>query len=206
MKIWETSSGREIASWFAHEEGARAIAFSTDGAMLATAGGDGFVRLWDRKTGAELGAVNRRGKPVFSDDGKLLAIASGIHAELWRLGRDSSGTSQGRKFTLYGPMDMIILPYIYFGYFSPQLRLGFWTESTSFTPGGRRLLHSARSTVIWDWTERRKTPLAIPIGDAFLAFSPDGRTMATSSLSGRGARRPPPRIHPGADRRGTGRD
>ncbi len=190
VKIWETSSGREIASWFAHEEGARAIAFSTDGAMLATAGGDGFVRLWDRKTGAELGAVNRRGKPVFSDDGKLLAIASGIHAELWRLGRDSSGTSQGRKFTLYGPMDMIILPYIYFsphrwlGYFPHHLRLGIWRDSTSFTPGGRRLLHSARSTVIWDWTERRKTPLAIPIGDAFLAFSPDGRTMATSSLDG----------------------
>ncbi len=181
VKIWEASSGREIASWLAHDEGARAIAFSTDGAMLATSGGDGFVRLWDRKTGAEVGAVNRVGKPAFSDDGKLLAIASWTHAELWRLGRDSLGTSQGQKLALDGPMDMIVLPYFY-------LQRHLWglsrAVSPSFTAGGRRLLHSAGSTVIWDLTERRKTPLAVPSGDKFLAFGPDGRTMATAGADG----------------------
>jgi len=191
VKIWEASTGREIASWFAHEKRAHAIAFSPDGAILATAGGDGFVRLWDRKTGAELGTVNRGGKPVFlsndekrlafSDDGKLLAITSWTHAELWRLGRESSGTSQGQKLTLDGPMDMIVLPYFFFQDYGG---IPVHAVSPSFTRGGRRLLHSAGSVVVWDWAERRNTPLPIQRGDQFLAFSPDGRTMATSSPQG----------------------
>ncbi len=209
MKIWEASTGREIASWVAHETGVDAITFSTDGAILATSASgpkffpsvfhDRFVRLWDRKTGAELGAINRGGWPVFSDDGKLLAISTRTHAELWSLERDSSGTSQGQTLTLDGPMDMIILPYS-----NPPL-MGFINlYSSIFTPGGRRLLHSAGSTVIWDWTERRRTPLSVPnaegparvVGELawwrgldsnqhrFLAFSPDGRTMATSGRDG----------------------
>ncbi len=135
--------------------------------------------MWDRNTGAELGVIKRWGKPAFSDDGKLLAIASWTHAELWRLGRDSSGTLQGQKFTPDGPMDMIILPY-----FQRPDWIHFRPISSIITPGSAKLLHSAGSTVIWDWTERRKTPLPIPIGDAFLAFSPDGQTMATSGPDG----------------------
>ncbi len=190
VKIWEASTGREIASWVAHETWVDAITFSTDGAILATSNGlglgsgDRFVRLWDRKTGAELGAINRGGKPTFSDDGNRLAIASLNHAEWWSLDRDSSGTSQGQTLTLDGPMDMIILPYS-----NPPLKgiilySSIFTPSLIFTPGGRRLLNRAGSIVIWDWTERRRTQLPIPIGGTFLAFSPDGRTMATAGRDG----------------------
>ncbi len=193
VKIWEASTGHEIASWAAHGKGVLSIAFSMDGAMLATSSADGFVRLWDRKTGAELGAIKAwdpktaketgsiyeairaYGRVAFSDDGKLLAIASDSHAELWRLDKDSSDTSQGQTLTLDGPMDMIILPYL--------AKLGL-PVFPIFTPGGRRLLLSYRRAVIWDWTERRRTLPSVPFGDAFLAFSPDGRTMATSGRDG----------------------
>lgn len=181
VKIWETSSGREIASWAAHEKRAGAIAFSPDGAILATSGADGFVRLWDRNTGAEMGSVKSFGKPAFSDNGKLLAIASSIHAELWRLNREPSGTSRGQRLAVDGPADMIVFPYFYL---QPHHRLNLWAVSPGFTPRGDWLLHSAGSTVIWDWTEGRKTSLATPIGDTFLAFSPDGQTMARSSADG----------------------
>jgi WD40 repeat protein len=181
VKIWEASTGRELASWAAHEKGVNAIAFSPDGTMLATSGEDGFVRLWDRKTRAELRAVNRSGIPVFSDDGKLLAIGSRYHAEVWRLGRGAAGKSQGQKFTLDGPMDMTLFPYFEF-FRSDDFR--FFPHSFSFAPGGRRVLLSIGPAMIWDWTERRKTALAFPIHEEFLAFSPDGRTMATSSPQG----------------------
>jgi len=183
LKIWEASSGRELASWATHKKWVYAIAFSPDGAMLATAA-KGGVRLWDRKTGAELGAINRGGELAFSDDGKRLAIASGTHAELWRLGRESSGASQGQKLTLDGPMDMMLSPY-YFNLppFFKHMRRG--KHSLSFTPGGQKLIHSSIDLpVIWDWAKRRNTPFAIPRGDIFLAFSPDGRTMATSNKDG----------------------
>ena len=136
-----------------------------------------MYRLWDRKTGAEPGAIKRGGRLAFSDDGKRLAITSSNHAELWRLERDSSATSRDQKITLAEPMDMIILPYF-------QWKLRVFFDTSIFTPGGRKLLISAGPTVIWERPERQKYQLRIPNGESFFAFSPHGRIMAMSGVDG----------------------
>ena len=71
-----------------HTDYINSIAFSPDGAQLATASSDSTARLWDARTGAELrrleGHTHNINSIAFSPDGALLATGSwDSTARLW---------------------------------------------------------------------------------------------------------------------------
>ena len=144
--------------WFL--PGVRAVAFSSDGRLLATGGDDKTVRLWDPATGEHLRALTGHTGMLwgvaFSPDGQLLA--SGDNDKTVRLWDPATGehlrTLTGHTGTVYG---------------------------VAFSPDGRLLATSGGDARLWDpATGLHLRTLTDHTGHTGVAFSPDGRLLATS--------------------------
>ncbi|WP_175478792.1 TIR domain-containing protein [Rubrimonas cliftonensis] len=147
-----------------HEDQVYSVAFSPDGARLATGSRDNTARLWDLATGREIARFEGHGKSVasvaFSPDGARLATASHDKAaRLWNLatGREIARLEGHRNFL----------------------------NCVAFSPDGARLATGAgdRTARLWDLAAGREiVRLDGHGGDvASVAFSPDGALLATGS-------------------------
>jgi WD40 repeat protein len=47
LKLWDLTAKKELQSLDAHKEDVKALAFTADGKVLATAGGEAIIKLWD---------------------------------------------------------------------------------------------------------------------------------------------------------------
>jgi WD40 repeat protein len=52
VRLWDTTTGRQIGPPIQHPVPVTTVAFHPDNARLATAGDDGLIRLWDLPTPA----------------------------------------------------------------------------------------------------------------------------------------------------------
>lgn len=140
-------------------EAAHALAFAPDGQILASAGGDGFVRLWERKTGRELTRLaGHRGDVrclAFSRDGKRL-LSGGIDETL-RLWDVATGKELRQLLTGKG-----------------------WLEAVAVSPKGSRLaaVTADMHTYLWEADgDRALGSFSIAGSVSRLAFSQDGDAL-----------------------------
>ncbi|MCO6456805.1 MAG: protein kinase [Pirellulaceae bacterium] len=90
LKLWDLATGRERLALAGHELGTFAVAFSPDGATLASASRDGTVKLWRAADGTLIRTLFGHAGSVqhvaFSPDGQRLASASSDRtARIWRV-------------------------------------------------------------------------------------------------------------------------
>jgi WD40 repeat protein len=94
VRIWDTSSWKELQVMIDATAAAQPVTFSPDGHYLAWGATDSAVKLWHRSTGelhtlrGHLGYIR---SVAFSPDGRLIASASEDGtAKIWKVPSDET--------------------------------------------------------------------------------------------------------------------
>ncbi len=182
VRLWDTARGQTRAVLSGHRSGIFALAYSPDGATLASASWDGTVKLWDPATGQERATLAEEGispaaRPssevwclAFSPDGKTLAAGTGElrvrtrpgEVRLWDLG------TRRVRLTLRGHTGGVF--------------------AVAYSPDGKTLATGSNDATVklWDAVtgQERATLSGHTRWVRAVAFSPDGKTLATGSGDG----------------------
>jgi WD40 repeat protein/serine/threonine protein kinase len=164
--LWRQSQGQQEKTLFGHSESVNCLAYSPDGTLLASGSSDFTVKLWNPQSGALIttcaGHTNVVMSVDFSPDGRFMASSGedGLVC-LW----DVSTWQIVITFTNRLP------------------RAAFSGKLLGVATGGDRYGDGEGVIKFWDYAAGLEIPnLQVP--GTRLAFSPDGKLLATANADG----------------------
>jgi WD40 repeat protein len=180
IRVWRTADWTEQDSWI---EGPGSLALSTDGSLLAIANRDG-VRIRETATWKEVRLLSAATAPMaFSPDGNFIAAGAANGIVLWPLKAGSDALALDNSARLFSGHDGPVM--------NDRQGLAFSPDGTCLVAAQNKLSDN-RIFVIDVWDTRTGREITGLPGDSdrvehtgaivSLAFSPDGKTLATASL------------------------
>jgi WD40 repeat protein len=207
-KVWDVGTGNLLATLKGHKDTLNSVAFSPDGRKIATASDDETVKIWDLRTGQELMTLKEHpakglssppwiSRAAFSPDGKrILAIGNFVKVAVW-----DAETGQALQ-ALEGQRSMLTaLVFSSDGKLmatgSADRTISLWDVKTwrvintlighgnaiaelAFSKDSKTLASASTDKTIKLWDVAADPNPLLRMGVAFVAYSPDGRTMATA--------------------------
>ena len=214
--LWDADTGEHLATfkrppeiaseWEAIDQlDITSLAFSPDGKMLASAGSEGTIRLWDIETGQYRTILKEHAtisSVVFSPDGKTLAsgdwrnnillwdVDTGKHLTTFKghMDRvwDLAFSPDGKTLASAGWDNKILLWDVGTGSVRHTLTEHEWlVMSVAFSPDGEILASGSYDKTIRLWDANtgnlRATLLGHEDSVGTVVFSPDGKTLVSGS-------------------------
>ncbi|MHC1765093.1 MAG: protein kinase [Verrucomicrobiia bacterium] len=192
VPLWDANSGESRGQLTNHTDGVKALAFTPDGLQLASASGDGTIRIWNVADHTELRCLRSSGEgletlAMLSDGRTLVTGGDGGSVCLW----DATASSRAPAHTNWAlAFGFDSLAELKAPHFAPKTldpratrRLGF-----AFTPDSRSFITTDRygSLALWDARSVRVKENLPAFGSNHwgVALSPDGRWLAAGNASG----------------------
>ena len=195
---------QQIGSPLVGSDGADDVAFSPDGARLASSHADGGVRSWDSQTGRSIGEPipGLAGTLEFSPDGTLLASTSDRSVRLWNLvTNEAVGPSLEGDYVEFSPDGSLLATVDAFS------RIHLWNPTTGdpirepiearygyvndmrFSGDGDRLITATSDGALWTIDPATGETIGDPLQDLTdltnsVELSPNGDVVAFYGSNG----------------------
>jgi WD40 repeat protein/class 3 adenylate cyclase len=211
IDLRDETTGDSVRSWVGHDIDVNDVEFSPDGSILATAGDDGLLKMWDPDTGEEVARVSgSTGGAVgqsFDGDGTLVAAAwpdEGVvrvaEATTGRVVRtfdgfdtfvfDTALSPDGRRLAVANAdVDFVSVFDVRTGDLVFELpRHTFAADSVAWSPDGRWIATGSADTSVRVWDAATGTLEERLIGHAGVItsvdWSPDSRRIVSGGSDG----------------------